>query len=85
VQEHPTGKREDLRRNSPLDGTRCFREASHLAKAPSVRREKLFILSALWLPFPSSLEVQWAKHCGENQRIKSLIGVPNSGNHPRAP
>jgi hypothetical protein len=30
-----------LRRNSPLGGTRCFREASHLAKAPSVRREEL--------------------------------------------
>ncbi|HKM80881.1 MAG TPA: hypothetical protein VJY15_07955, partial [Candidatus Acidoferrum sp.] len=25
-----------------------FREASQLAKAPSVRREELFILSALW-------------------------------------
>ena len=26
-----------------------FTEASHLAKAPSVRKEELFILSALWL------------------------------------
>jgi len=40
---------EDFRRNSPLGGPRCYREASHLAKAPSVRREELFILSALWL------------------------------------
>jgi len=28
--------------------TCSFREASHLAKAPSVRRKELFILSALW-------------------------------------
>jgi hypothetical protein len=31
------------------------------------------------------LEVQWAKHCGEIQRIKALIDVPNSGNDPWAP
>jgi hypothetical protein len=33
----------------------------------------------------SEFRVQSAKHCGETQRIKSLIGVPNKGNDPWRP
>jgi hypothetical protein len=33
VQEHPNGQaREDLRRNSPLGGPRCFREVAGVQK-----------------------------------------------------
>jgi hypothetical protein len=73
----PNGQaREDLRRNSPLGGTRCCREASHLAKAPSVRREELSQVP--WKSGDRGQDKQWP--CKSSYRLQILRHEPVCSN-----